>query len=39
MFHPDESDQIASDDLANLDAAMKMILDQGLAVDLSIYAG
>jgi endoglucanase len=38
MFHAEQSDQIASDDLANLDAAVKMILDQGLAVDLSIYA-
>jgi endoglucanase len=38
MFHADQSDQIASDDLSNLDAAVKMILDQGLAIDLSIYA-
>ena len=38
MFHAEQSDQIASDDLTNLDAAMKMILDQGLAVELSIYA-
>jgi endoglucanase len=38
MFHAEQSDQIASDDLTNLDAAMKTILDQGLAVELSIYA-
>jgi aryl-phospho-beta-D-glucosidase BglC (GH1 family) len=38
MFHAAQSEKIASDDLTNLDAAMKMILDQGLAVDLSIYA-
>jgi len=38
MFHAEQSDQIASDDLTNLDAAVKMILDQGLAIDLSIYA-
>jgi endoglucanase len=38
MFHAEQSDQIASDDLSRLDAAMKAILDQGLAVDLSIYA-
>jgi endoglucanase len=38
MFHADQSDPIASDDLTNLDTALKMILDQGLAVDLSIYA-
>lgn len=38
ILHVEQSDQIASDDLTNLDAAIKMILDQGLAVDLSIYA-
>jgi len=38
MFRAEQSDQIASEYLSNLDAAMKMILDQGLAVDLSIYA-
>jgi endoglucanase len=38
MFHAEQSDQIASDDLTNLNAAIKMILDQGLAVELSIYA-
>jgi endoglucanase len=38
ILRVEQSDQIASDDLTNLDAAIKMILDQGLAVDLSIYA-
>ena len=38
MFRAEQSDQIASADLTNLDAAIKMILDQGLSVDLSIYA-
>jgi endoglucanase len=37
MFRAEQSDQIASDDLSRLDAAMERILDQGLAVDLSIY--
>lgn len=37
MFHVEQSDQIASDDLTNLDAAVRMLLDQGLAVDLDIY--
>jgi endoglucanase len=38
MFRAEQSDQIASADLTNLDAAIKMLLDQGLSVDLSIYA-
>ena len=38
MFRPRQPEQISSDDLANLDAALKAILDQGLAVELVIYA-
>jgi endoglucanase len=38
MFHPRQPDQIASDDLSNLDTAVKMILGQHLAVELDIYA-
>ena len=38
MLRVEQSDQIASAALTNLDAAIKMILDQGLSVDLSIYA-
>jgi aryl-phospho-beta-D-glucosidase BglC (GH1 family) len=37
MFQQTQSDQIASDYLAQLDAALKMLLDQGLAVDIDIY--
>ena len=39
MFHPHVADQISSDYLGYLDSAMKMILDQGLAVELDIHAG
>jgi endoglucanase len=38
MFRPTQSDQIDSDYLAYLDAALKMILDQGLAVQIDIQA-
>ena len=38
MFHEKESDRIAGDYLTQLDAAVKMLLDQGLAVDINIYA-
>ncbi|HEX4001838.1 MAG TPA: cellulase family glycosylhydrolase [Candidatus Acidoferrales bacterium] len=38
MFQEKQSDQIGSDYLAQLDAALKMLLDQGLAVDVDIYA-
>ena len=38
MFHEKQSDQIAGDYLTQLDAAVKMLLDQGLAVDIDIYA-
>jgi len=38
MFHEKASDQIAGDDLTRLDAALKMLLDHGLAVDIDIYA-
>jgi endoglucanase len=38
MFHARQADQITSEDVAYLDAAVKMILDRGLAVDISIFA-
>ena len=38
MFHEKQSDQVAGDYLAQLDAAIKMLLDQDLAVDVNIYA-
>jgi endoglucanase len=38
MFHARRADQITPEDLAYLDAAVKMILDRGLAVDISIFA-
>jgi endoglucanase len=38
MFHARQADQITPEDLAYLDAAMKLILDRGLAVDISIFA-
>lgn len=38
MFHEKQSDQIESDYLTQLDAALKMLLDQDLAVDIDIYA-
>ena len=38
MFHARQADQIASDELAYLDAAVKMILDRGLAVEIDIFA-
>jgi hypothetical protein len=39
MFHEKQSDQIAGDYPTQLDAAVKMLLDQGLAVDIDIYTG
>ena len=39
MFHARQADQITLEDLAYLDAAVKMILDRGLAVDINIFAG
>jgi endoglucanase len=38
MFQQTQSDQIASDYLTQVDAALKMLLDQGLAVDIDIFA-
>lgn len=38
MFHEKHADQIASDYLGDLDAALKMLLDQDLAVDIDVYA-
>jgi aryl-phospho-beta-D-glucosidase BglC (GH1 family) len=38
MFREKQSDQIDSDYLTQLDAALRMLLDQGLAVDIDIYA-
>lgn len=38
MFQEKQSDQISSEYLAELDAALKMLLDEGLAVDIDIYA-
>jgi endoglucanase len=38
MFRARQADQIAGDELNDLDAAVKMILDRGMAVDLSIFA-
>jgi endoglucanase len=38
MFHARQADQIAPEDLGNLDAAVKMILDRGLAVEIEIFA-
>ena len=37
MFHEKESDRIAGDYLTQMDAAVKMLLDQDLAVDIDIY--
>jgi endoglucanase len=38
MFHARQADQITPQDLAYLDAAVKRILDRGLAVDINIFA-
>jgi endoglucanase len=38
MFHAKQADQFAAEDLTYLDAAVKMILGRGLAVDISIFA-
>jgi len=38
MFHVRQAEQIASDELNYLDAAVKMILDRGLAVEINIFA-
>lgn len=37
MFHARQADQIRPGELAYLDAAVKMILDRGLAVDIDIF--
>lgn len=37
MFRPSQADQIPADYLGHLDAAVKMILDQGLAVVVDIH--
>lgn len=38
MFHAKQADQIAPEDTQYLDAAVKMILDRGLAVEITIFA-
>lgn len=38
MFREKQSEQIDSDYLTQVDAALKMLLDQNLAVDIDIYA-
>jgi endoglucanase len=38
MFHEGQADEIASEYLNELDAAIKMLLDQGLAVDIDMQA-
>ena len=38
MFHARQADQIAPEDRQYLDAAVKMILDRGLAVEIEIFA-
>jgi endoglucanase len=38
IFHARQADQITPEDLTYLDAAVKMILDRGMAVDISIFA-
>jgi endoglucanase len=38
MFHARRADQITQEDLQYLDAAVKMILDRGLAVEINIFA-
>jgi endoglucanase len=37
MFHRKQADQIPADYLRYLDAALKMILDQGLAVEIDVH--
>jgi endoglucanase len=37
MFHARQADQITAEDLANLDAAVRMILDRGMAVEIVIF--
>jgi aryl-phospho-beta-D-glucosidase BglC (GH1 family) len=37
IFHARQADQITPEDLAYLDAAVKMILDRGMAVDINIF--
>lgn len=39
VFHARQADRIAPEDLQYLDAAVKMILDRGLAVEINIFAG
>ena len=38
MFHSNQAEQISSEFLGYLDTALKMILDQGLAVEIDIQA-
>jgi endoglucanase len=38
MFHARQADRITSEEFAYLDAAVKMILDRGMAVDISVFA-
>jgi endoglucanase len=38
ILHARQADQITAEDLQYLDAAVKMILDRGLAVEISIFA-
>jgi endoglucanase len=38
IFHSNQAEQISSEYLSYLDRALKMILDQGLAVDIEIHA-
>lgn len=39
MFHARQADQITAEDLQYLDAAVKMILDRGMAVEIMIFPG
>jgi hypothetical protein len=38
MFHGRQADQITREDVGYLDAAVKMILDRGLAAEINIFA-
>jgi aryl-phospho-beta-D-glucosidase BglC (GH1 family) len=38
MLHHNRADELSAEDLGYLDAAVEMILDQGLAVDIDIHA-
>lgn len=37
MFHPRQADQITAEDLQYLDAAVKMIFDRGMAVEIVVF--